>query len=236
MLMLTITDADRSLAAELGLLLVRQPESEDNAKLATDVRAARARAPETWTVKVAITKRPVGRLHFTEADSLYASKFTSGVSGIEETVADALRWIAPIVRHARTGQYDGTETIVRRFGSVFERPRAITECGAKSTGADLEPIAAKSALVNGDAGELCPACRAQLEERGVRDLSNLFERRGSSTPKQRAYIRCLIDEAAHCGRPYLVDVRTLDQMSSRSASTTIDALRSLKARDWKGDL
>ena len=232
--MLTITDADRTLAAELGLLLVRQPATEADEQLAADPRATRA--PETWTVKVALTKRPVGRIHFTATDSLYASKFTAGISGIEETVADALRWIAPLVRHARTGQYDGTEVVVRRFGSTFERPRALTECGAKSTGADLGPTAARSALTNGEAGELCPACRAKLEARGVRDLSNLSERSGSASARQRSFIRHLIDEAARCGRPYLVDSRAIDQMSSRAASATIDRLKSLKARDWKGDL
>jgi hypothetical protein len=232
--MLTITDADRTLAAELGLLLVRQPEAEADREMAADPRATRS--PEIWTVKVAGTKRPVGRLQFTAADSLYASKFASGASTIEETVADALRWIAPIIRHARTGQYDGTETIVRRFGSSFERPRAITECGAKSTGADFGPVAARSALVNGATGEMCPACRAQLDARGARDLSNLSERGSSSTERQRSYIRRLLDEAARCGRPYLVEARDIDQMSVRSASTAIDALVSLKARDWKGDL
>ena len=232
--MLTITDADRALATELGLLLVRHPESEDDKQLAADPRAKRL--PETWTVKVALTKRPVGRLHFTAADNLYASKFTSNDNNIEETVADALRWIAPIVRHVRTGQYDGIETVVRRFGSTFDRPRAITECGAKSTGADLGPVAAKSALVNGEAGEMCPACRSKLEARGVRDASNLPETRSSSTLRQRGFIRRLLDEAARCGRPYLLDARDIDQMSRRSASVTIDALTSLKARDWKGDL
>ncbi|MCJ7437630.1 MAG: hypothetical protein MUP97_07720 [Acidimicrobiia bacterium] len=232
--MLTITDADRSLAAELGLLLVHQPETADDRALAADPRATRT--PETWSVKVAITKRPVGRLHFTPVDCLYASKFVTGVSGIEETVADALRWIAPIVRHARTGQYDGTETIIRRFGSAIERPRAITECGAKAAGADYNPIAAKSAIVNGEAGEMCPACKAKLEARGASDGSNLSERSGSASIKQRAFIRRLLDEAACCGCPYLIDARAINQMSSRSASATIDALKSLKARDWKGDL
>ena len=231
--MLAITSADLTLAAELGLILVRQSESEAD-EPAADPRATRT--SETWTVKVARTKRPVGRIQFTAADSIYASKFATQDSNIEETVADALRWIAPIVRHARTGQYDGTETIVRRFGSTFERPRAITECGAKSTGADYGAVAAKSALVNGDAGEMCPACKKQLEDKGVHDASNLSERGGSSSPKQRSFIRYLLDEAARCGRPYLIDARTIDQMSSRSASATIDALQSLKARDWKGDL
>ena len=192
--------------------------------------------PETWTVKVAITKRPVGRLHFTAADNLYASKFTSNDSNIEETVADALRWIAPLVRHVRTGQYDGVETVVRRFGSTFDRPRAITECAAKSTGADLGPVAAKSALINGEAGEMCPACREKLEARGIRDAANLPENRGNSTAKQRDFIRRLLDEGARNGRPYLIEARDIDQMSSRSASAAIDQLKSLKARDWKGDL
>jgi hypothetical protein len=234
MLMLTITDADRSLAAELGLLLVRQPETDDERALATDPRATRT--PETWTVKVARTKRVVGRLHFTATDSLYASKLTAGVSGIEETVADALRWIAPMIRHARTGEYSGTETIVRRLGSTIERPRAITECGATATAADYNRFAAKSAIINGEAGEMCPACKTKLEARGVSDGSNLSERSGSASIKQRDFIRRLLDEAARCGRPYLIDARAINQMSSRSASATIDALKSLKARDWKGDL
>lgn len=222
-----ITDDDRSLAAELGLLLVRQPETEIESN---------DQSGEIWTVKVARTKRPVGRLQFTAANSLYASKFTSGASSIEETVGDALRWIAPIVRHARTGQCDGVETVVRQFGSTFDRPRAITECGSKSTSADFSPVEAQSAIVNGEAGEMCPACKKSLEDKGVLAASDLPDRRGSSTPRQRRFIRHLIDEAARCGRPYLIDARILDQMSSRSASATIDRLQSLKARDWKGDL
>jgi len=231
---LTITDADRTLAAELGLLLVKQDAAETDHALAADPRATRT--PESWTVKVALTKRVVGRIHFTATDNLYASKFTAGISGIEETVADALRWIAPIVRHARTGQYDGTETIVRRFGTTFERPRAITECGAKATVADYAPTAAKSAIVNGEAGEMCPACRDKLEASGVQDASNLSDRRGSSSPRQRDFIRRLLDEGARNGRPYLVEARGIDQLSAREASRTIDALKSLKARDWKGNL
>lgn len=232
--MMTVTDADRTLAAELGLLLVKEPLTEADQQLAADPRATRT--PETWAVKVARDKRPVGRLHFTATDNLYASKFTSGVSSIEETVADALRWIAPLIRHVRTGQYDGVETIVRRFGTTYDRPRAITECGAKANGADYGPTAAKSAIINGDAGEMCPACKKKLEEKGVHDTAHLSERSASSTPKQRSFIRYLLDEAARCGRPYLIDSRTIDQMSSRSASATIDALKALKARNWKGDL
>lgn len=232
--MLTITDADCALAAELGLLLVQQSVSTSNKQLAADPRATRV--PETWTVNIARTRRPVGRLLFTDIDTLYASKFTLGISCIEETVAEALRWIAPITRHARTGQYDGTETIVRRFGSTFERPRALTECGAEAAAADYNPIEAKSALINGESGEMCPGCRAKLEARGTRNLSGLPARSGSSSPRQRSYIRHLLDEAARCGRPHLMDARTIDKMSSRSASATIDAIRTLKARNWKGNL
>lgn len=231
---LTITDADRTLAAELGLFLVRQAETDRDREEAADPRATRS--PETWLVRSVLTKRPVGRLHFTPVDCLYATKFTAGISGLEETVADALRWFAPIVRHVRTGEYDGTEVIVRQFGSMIERPRAITECGAKSTGADYNPVAAKSELINGQSHEMCPACRKKLEERGVLDLSHLSERRGSSTIRQRDFIRRLLDEGARNGRPYLVEARDIDQMSSRSASATIDALKSLKERGWKGDL
>lgn len=175
--MLTITDADRTLAAELGLFLVRQPVTDDDRADAQHANATRE--PETWLVRSVLTKKPIGKLRFTAVDCLYASKYAAGISGMEESVAAALRWIAPLVRHARTGKYDGTEVVVRRFGSMFERPRALTECGAKATGADYEPTGAKSAIVNGEAAEMCPACRAKLEERGVRDASNLSDRRGS---------------------------------------------------------
>lgn len=232
--MLTITSSDLTLAAELGLLLVKQEEAESDRALGTDLRATRT--PESWTVKEVLTKRPVGRIYFTATDSLYATKFAAGISGIEETVADALRWIAPFIRHARTGQYNGTEVVVRRYGSMFERPLAVTECGAKATGADYGPVAAKSAISNGEAGEMCPACRDKLEDRGVHDVSNLSDRRGSASPRQCAFIRYLLDEAASCGRPYLVDTHNLHQLSSREASRTIDALKSLKSRDWKGTL
>jgi hypothetical protein len=232
--MLTITDADLSLAAELGLFLVRQAQTERDREEAADPRATRT--PETWLVRSVLTKRPIGRLRFTPVDCLYATKLAAGISGMEESVADALRWIAPIVRHVRTGQYDGTEVIVRRFGSMIERPRAITECGAKATGADYNPVAAQSELVNGRSHEMCPACRKKLEERGARDLSHLPEKSASSTPRQRDYIRRLLDEGARNGRPYLVDARGVDQMSSRAASATIDRIKALKERGWKGDL
>lgn len=233
-MILTITDADRTLATELGLFLVQQPETDEDRADAQHPNASRA--PETWLVRSVLTKKPLGRLRFTAVDCLYASKYGAAIHGIEETVADALRWIAPIVRHVRTGEYDGTETIVRRFGSMFERPRAITECGAKAAGADYNPIAAQSELINGRSHEMCPACRGKLEARGMRDLSQLPERRGSSTPKQRDFIRRLLDEGARNGRPFLVEARDIDQLSSRSASAAIDALKSLKARDWKGSL
>ena len=68
------------------------------------------------------------------------------------------------------------------------------------------------------------------------DASNLSERSGSSSPRQRDFIRRLLDEGARSGRPYLMESRAIDQLSSREASRAIDALKSLKARDWKGDL
>lgn len=231
---LTITDADYAIAAELGLFLVRQSETDRDREEAADPRAARK--PETWLVRSVLTKRPIGRLRFTPVDTLYATKLAAGISGMEESVADALRWMAPIVRHVRTGKYEGTETIVRRFGSMIERPRAITECGANATGADYNPIAAQSELVNGQSHEMCPACRTKLEERGTRNLSHLPARATSSTPRQRDYIRRLLDEGVREGRAYLLDARGIDQMSSREASATIDRLKALKDRGWKGAL
>jgi len=233
--MLTITDDDRTLAAELGLLLIREAVSARDQQLAADPRATRV--PENWLVKTTDTKRLVGRLHFTPVDCLYASKLATGVSGIEESVADALRWIAPILRHVRTGEHDGTETVVLHAqGKIWDRPRALTECGAKATGADYNKIGARSAIVNGEAGEMCPACRRALEARGIRDHAQLPGRRGTSTGKQQDFIRRLVDEAARCGRPYLLETRGIEQLSCREASATIDALQILKARNWKGEL
>lgn len=232
--MLTITDADRSLAAELGLFLIQRPVTDEDRADAQHPCAART--PETWLVRSALTRKPIGHLRFTAVDCLYVSKYAAGVSGVEETVAEALRWIAPIIRHVRTGAHDGTEVIVRRFGSMFERPRALTECGEKSTGADYGPVAAQSELINGRSHEMCPACRAKLEERGARDLSHLPERSGSSTVPQQSYIRRLLDEGAQNGRPHLMDARTINQLSRREASATIDRLRSLRDRSWRGDL
>lgn len=233
--MMSITDADRTLAAELGLLLEPVRETPRDQQLAADPRATRA--PAHWLVKVARTRRLVGRLHFTPVDCLYATKLTAGISGIEETVADAIRWIAPVVRHVRTGAYAGSETIVLlATNKILERPRALTECDAKPSGADYSPIAARSTIANSDAGEMCPACRAKLEARGVHDLSPLPDRPSSASPRQVSFIRRLLDEAASCGRPYLLETRGLDRLSSRAASAKIDALKSLKARDWKGAL
>jgi hypothetical protein len=219
--MLTVTPADHSFAAELGLMLV-PPAKDDESK--------------KWIVKVAADKRVVGQLDFTDFDAVYVRKAVEGISNLEETVADALRWIAPIIRHVWTGEYDGTETIVRRSGAIFERPRAVTECGAKSTPADYGPMAAKTMITDGTASEMCRDCRGKLETRDVRDHSNLSERSMTATPKQRSFIRFLLDEAARNGRPYMLDARQIDQMSAREASATIDVFKSLKARNWKGAL
>lgn len=232
--MLTVTPEDRTLAAELGLFLIQQPVTAQDHNDAQHPHATRT--PETWLVRSVLTRKPVGHLRFTEVDCLYVAKYATHLRKIEETVPEALRWIAPLIRHVRTGQYDGTEIVVRRFGSMRERPRALTECGAKSTGADYSLTAAQSELINGQAHEMCPACRVKLEERGARDISHLSARCGSSTVPQRSYIHRLIDEAACNGRPYLVEGRNINQLSRREASATIDRLRALKERGWNGDL
>lgn len=224
--MLAITDADRALAVDLGLLLQELPATDRDRHEAE--RLGAVRMPETWIVRT-ITRRAVGRLQFTTVDCLYVHKFENGLSAsaIEETVADALRWIAPVVRHARTGACDGTEVVTYpHLAKSSERPRAITVCGAPATCADLDLVAAKSELINGREEDMCPACRAKLATAG---LSN---RRGSASAKQRAYVRALVNEAARAGRPRLIDPRAIDQMSVRQASAAIDGLRTLKARGW----
>jgi hypothetical protein len=232
--MLIITPADRTLAAELGLFVVQQALTDEDRNDAQ--RRTASRTPETWLVRCALTKKPVGRLRFTEVDCLYVSKYAAGISQIEETVAEALRWVTSLIRHVRTGQYDGTEVIVSQFRSIRVQPRALTECGGRSTGADYSPSAAQSELINGRSHEMCPGCRAKLEGRGARDLSHLPERRGNSTVRQQSYIRHLLDEGARSGRPYLMETRAINQMSSHEASATIDHLRMLKERNWKSDL
>jgi hypothetical protein len=150
-------------------------------------------------------------------------------------LAIAKKTLAPVIRHVRTGEDDGTETVTIG-GKTFDRPRAITECGAAATGGDYNKIAARVDLRDGSAAEMCPACRAKLEARGHRDLSKLPGRRGSATDKQRDFLRRLLDEGARNGRPYLMDARDVDKLSSREASAKIDELKALKARGWKGDL
>jgi hypothetical protein len=226
MLMMEITDADQILAAELGLYLVQLPETIADRKLAADPRALRA--PQNWAVKSTIDQMLMGLLHFTPVDCLYATRYTTGLGRIEETVADALRWMTRL-RHVRTGAYDP-------FATPFERAHAITECGAMATSADFDKSAAESAFVNGDADEVCIGCLAKIEARGGCETPKQSERRGSSSTKQRDLICRLLEEAAYYGRPYLMDARSLDQMSSQTASATIDALKALKARGWKGDL
>lgn len=222
--MMVITDADRTLAAELGLYLVQLPQTAEDRQIVADPRTMRA--PQNWAVKSLIDQTLVGILHFTPVDSLYATKYAAGISSIEESVAEALRWMTRL-RHVRTGEYDGMQS---------GRAGAITECGAMATGADFNKITATCAFINAQAEEMCPACLAKLEARGVHDLSDLPDRRGTASPKQRDFIRRLLSEAACCGRPYLMDARDIDQMSSSAASATIDALKALKARAWKGDL
>ena len=229
-----ITDADRVLASELGLLLIQRPEARADPAEAEPLSSARA--PETWVVRSIAARRIVGTLCFTSTDCLYVTKSATGDRTIEEAVTDALRWLAPVVRHVRTGQYEGTEVIIPRFSSIRERPRALTECGARSTGADHEPMAARSELINGRSHEMCPACRVKLEERDTTGLAPLANLPASATTRQRAYVRRLLDEATRSGRNYLLDARTVDQLSCRDAAATIDVLRALKERGWKGPL
>jgi hypothetical protein len=222
-----VTDRDRSLAAELGLYLVLLPETSDDRRRGADPSAIRI--PQNWAVKSAIDDTLVGILTFTETDCLYATRYATGMSGIEESVADALRWMTR-VRHVRMG--DG----VRRE-SPADRARAVTECGAMATGADFDATAAQTALMDDQPDQMCPMCLTAMKKHGVlRDVLKRAQESGSSTPRQRDFIRRLLDEAACCGRPYLMDARSIDHMSIRTASATIDALRALKARHWMGDL
>jgi hypothetical protein len=227
--MLMLTDADLALAAKLGLKLVQEPETDRDRADAADPRATRM--PQSWRVRDA-RHRPVGRLHFTSIDNLYATNSALGISAPVATIAEALHWIAPVLRHVRTGAYDGTETVTLG-GKTYERPRALTACGATAHGADYSPISARVELRDGRAREMCPDCRVKLETMGARDLSNLSERSGSSTAKQRDFLRRLLDEAARNGRAYLMDARQIDQLSSREASAKIDELKARKAKGWK---
>lgn len=137
--------------------------------------------------------------------------------------------------HVRTGTYRGTITRTIR-NLQREVPRAETLCGGEATSKDHNAIGARQVLR--DAAEpwlsdMCPACRAKLEGAGVRDLSRLPGRRGSSTAKQRDFLRRLLDEGARNGSPFLMDARGIDQMSSREASAKIDELKALKVKGWK---
>jgi hypothetical protein len=146
--------------------------------------------------------------------------------------------LAKLRAHVRTGTYNGT--IERRIrGLMREMPRAETLCGGEATSKDHNATGAKQIIRDASEpflSDMCPACRGKLEAAGVRDLSHLSERGGSSSPKQRSFLRHLLDEAARNGRPYLMEARGIDQLSSRSASAAIDKLRALKERGWKGDL
>jgi HAMP domain-containing protein len=146
--------------------------------------------------------------------------------------------LAKLRAHVRTGTYNGT--IERRIrGLMREMPRAETLCDGEPTSKDHTLTSAWQTVRDASEpflSDMCPACRAKLEVGGARDLSNLPARSGSSTVKQRSYLRRLLDEGARSGRPYLVEARGIDQMSSRSASAAIDKLRALKERGWKGDL
>jgi hypothetical protein len=223
--MLAVTAADRSLAADLGLFLVRLPPTDEDRAQAVD---------EHWLVKSVLTCKIVGRIRFTAVDSLYVTKYGAGASAIEETIFAALRWLTRVDRHVRTGQYAGVEVVIRRFASMRQRSRALTECGRAATDADYSPIEAESELINGRTHEMCPVCREKLEARGVGNIAQLSAQ-ASSTARQLAYLRSLLDEAARNGRPYLVDT-ALDTLTRHEASALIDRCHRLRERDWKGSL
>jgi hypothetical protein len=165
----------------------------------------------------------------------------SGIAGAAASVVEERRQeeaaaaLAKLRAHVRTGTYNGYYTRTIR-GLQREVPRAETLCGGEATSKDHCATGAR--VIIRDASEpwlsdMCPACRAKLEETGSRDLSRLPGRSGSSTAKQRDFIRRLLDEGAQNGRPYLMDARQIDQMSSREASAKIDELKTLKTKGWK---
>jgi len=233
--MLTITSADHSLAAELGLFLVQLPVTDEDRNEAKHPGAVRV--PQTWLVRSILTKKRLGNLRFTAVDSLHASKYAAGTSALEETISDALRWITPLVRHVRTGTYEGTEVIVRRYGSMIERPRALTMCRARSTGADYTISEARSALINGRSHEMCPTCReglGALEGHEVREFP--LKESARSTAAQQTYLRHLLDEGARSGHPHLPEPRGINRLSRSEASALIDRLRFLKEHGWSRSL
>lgn len=166
------------------------------------------------------------------ATCIAAAAATIAVERLEEERAAAQ---AKLRAHVRTGTYNGT--ITRRIRDLQrEMPRAETLCGGEATGKDHNPTGAREIIR--DAAEpwlsdMCPVCRAKLEGDGARDLSRQSGRSGSSTVKQRDFLRRLLDEGARSGRPYLMDARRIDQMSSREASAKIDELKALKGKGWK---
>lgn len=139
---------------------------------------------------------------------------------------------AKLRAHVRTGGYHGTITRTIR-GLQRELPRAEVLCGGEATGKDHAIIGAKQIIRDRAEpwlSDMCPMCRTKIE---ARDLSHLPGRRGTATAKQCHFIRRLLDEAAQNGRPYLMDARQIDQMSSREASAKIDDLKAMKVRGWK---
>lgn len=145
---------------------------------------------------------------------------------------------AKLRAHVRTGEYRGMMFRTIR-GLQRELPRAEVLCGGEPTGKDHNALGAREIIRDRAEpwlSDMCPTCRAKVETDGARDLSHLPGRRGSSTAKQCDYIRRLLDEGARAGRPHLMDARAIDQMSSREAWATIDHLKEMKARGWKGAL
>ena len=229
--MLTITEADLALAASLGLSLVRKTTTAREAADALDPRATRM--PESWLVMDA-RKRQVGSIHFTPIDTLRASKLATGVTGPEETVAAALLLIAPVIRHVRTGR-------VRRHGDRRHQrkdPRSPPRdhrmwCGSDRCRLQLDRGARQTARRPGTRDVPCMPRQARRQRR-ERPLAPARGAAAALLRKQRDFLRRLLDEGARSGRPYLIEARAIDQMSSREASAKIDDLIALKARRWKG--
>ena len=94
------------------------------------------------------------------------SKFTSAIARSSRPSQTALRGFRAD-GHART--WICVEIVVRRFGLTFERPLAVTECGGQAHRRRYNRIAAETAIINGEAGEMCPACKKKLEDKGVHD-------------------------------------------------------------------
>jgi hypothetical protein len=141
--------------------------------------------------------------------------------------------LASVRAHVRTGTYSGT--VERRIrGLQREMPRAETLCGGEPTSKDHNRAAAAQTIRDRAEpwySDMCPACRAQLEGAGARDLSHLPGRSGTATGPQLNYLRALCHEGFAARYP-VPNRHAVDRMSAREASATIDTLKAAKAKGW----